>query len=172
MAVVYLGLGSNLGDRLAVLRVAIAELAGLGYLERVSSIYETEPWGDTDQPKFLNLCCRLRTHLAPRSLLAETQAIERRLGRLPTRRWGPRLIDIDLLTYDELTLSSPELTLPHPSIAERAFVLVPLAELAPRLCIPGHTGSVSDLLQHLPGCEQSARLVAPGAGSRSPTGPN
>src|ERR671932_123834 len=97
MATVYLGLGSNLGDRLGALRAALMRLARLGILEQVSSVYETEPWGVTDQPAFLNLCCRLQTHLAPEALLAETQAIEHQLGRRSGGRWGPRLIDIDLL---------------------------------------------------------------------------
>jgi len=160
VATVYLGLGSNLGDRLGVLRGAMAELAHLGQLNAVSAVYETEPWGDTDQPRFLNLCCRLKTQLTPGSLLAATQSIERHLGRQPERRWGPRLIDIDLLMYDDLQVNTLELTLPHPRIAERSFVLVPLVELVPMLRIPGQHGSVTDLLAKLNETGQPPRVIA------------
>jgi len=168
VAIVYLGLGSNLDDRLGVLRAGLAELAKLGELQAISSVYETEPWGDTDQPRFLNLCCRLRTQLPPASLLAETQAIEQRLGRRPERRWGPRLIDIDLLTYDDLQLNTTELTLPHPRIVERSFVLVPLVELTPTLRIPGHAGSVFELLSQLHETGSPPRVIAAAADVLTP----
>jgi 2-amino-4-hydroxy-6-hydroxymethyldihydropteridine diphosphokinase len=164
VATVYLGLGSNIGDRPAVLRAALDELSSLGEVVAVSSMYETEPWGDLDQPNFLNLCCLLRTPLEPELLVEQTQAIEQRLGRQPSRRWGPRLIDIDLLTYDDRQLNTPRLTLPHPRIAERSFVLVPLAELAPGLRIPGHVGSVTDLLGQLRDSGPPPRMVAATAG--------
>jgi 2-amino-4-hydroxy-6-hydroxymethyldihydropteridine diphosphokinase len=159
MASVYVGLGSNLGDRAGLLNQALTELAELGEVDAVSSVYATEPWGDTDQPGFLNLCCRLLTELAPQALLRQTQAIEQRLGRRPSRRWGPRLIDIDLLTYDDLQLDTAELTLPHPHLTERSFVLVPLIELAPTLHIPGQFGSVTDLLTRLENTGQPPRKV-------------
>ena len=160
MATVYLGLGSNLGDRLGALRAALMRLARLGTLEQVSSVYETEPWGVTDQPAFLNLCCRLQTDLAPEALLAETQAIEHQLGRRSGRRWGPRLIDIDLLTYEDCQLNTAELVLPHPLISERAFVLIPLAELAPTLHVPGTRGSVAELLADVSPDARAAVVVA------------
>lgn len=159
MATVYLGLGANLGDRLAQLREALAALPGVVVC---SSVYETEPWGKLDQPRFLNLCCELTTALTPSDLHASTLQIERQLGRAAEReRWGPRPIDIDILTYDDLVLSTPELTIPHPGIAERAFVLRPLAEIAPDLRVPGLPGTVSDLLERLPDAARTAWIVAP-----------
>lgn len=150
MATVYLGLGTNLGDRVASLRAALARLRSLGRLGLVSGVYETEPWGVVDQPRFLNLCCVLDTPLAPGPLLRELKAIERALGRTPTRPWGPRVIDIDLLGYEDTVLSEPGLTLPHPGIAERAFVLVPLAEIAPTWVVPGTGQTVAALLDRIP----------------------
>lgn len=164
MATVYLGLGSNLGDRLAALRAAVAELASLGQLTAVSSVYETEPWGDRDQPPYLNACCRLVTPRPPASLHAETKRIERRLGRQPGgRRWGPRVVDVDLLLYDDLQVSTPTLTIPHPRIAQRAFVLAPLAEIAPDVWIPGVGGPAAALLRAIPDAVQQARPFAPPA---------
>ncbi len=128
-----------------MLRAAVARLVALGSVTP-STVYETEPWGDPDQPKYLNVCCRLETRLSPVDLHRRIKEIEREVGRTPTRRWGPREIDVDLLTYDEAVLALPGLTIPHPRIAERAFVLVPLAELAPQLVIPGLPGTVSSLL--------------------------
>lgn len=158
MATVYLGLGSNLGDRLALLRAAVAELGGLGRVEATSSVYETEPWGDPDQPAYLNACCRLETALSPQALHAAAKQIERKLGRQPsTRRWGPRPIDIDLLVYDARVVQTPELQIPHPRLNERAFVLVPLAELAAELHVPGLAGSVADRLKALDHVENLVR---------------
>jgi 2-amino-4-hydroxy-6-hydroxymethyldihydropteridine diphosphokinase len=131
----YLGLGSNLGDREANLRAALAALGreeGIRLL-RASDFRASAPWGDTDQPDFLNAVAEVETALGPVELLRRVKAIERELGRQPARRWGPRLIDIDLLTWDRLRLETPELTLPHPRILARPFVWEPLAELAPAL---------------------------------------
>ncbi|HTE18801.1 MAG TPA: 2-amino-4-hydroxy-6-hydroxymethyldihydropteridine diphosphokinase [Armatimonadota bacterium] len=132
---VFLGLGSNLGDRDANLRSAlqrVTELEGT-HLECVSSFIETAPWGVEEQPSFLNAVAEIRTALKPRELLAAVKRIERELGRVPTYRWGPRLIDIDLLLYGERVVVEPELTLPHPRILERAFVWEPLREIAPEV---------------------------------------
>ena len=126
-----------------------------------SSVYETEPWGVTDQPRFLNICCALHTDLSPEALHAHTKAIEARLGRTVGPRWGPRLIDIDILTYDDLVLESDWLTVPHPRIAERAFVLMPLAEIAPDLSIPGVPGTVKEQLAALPDAARQAWVVSP-----------
>lgn len=161
METVYLGLGTNLGDRLAMLRATLGEIAALGTLFAVSSVYETEPWGDSDQPRFLNLCCALRTDLAPEALHAKLKDLEQRLGRRQTRRWGPRVIDIDLLTYGGRTVATERLTIPHPRIAQRAFVLAPLAEIAPALRIPGLDSTVSDLLAQIPEHGSLAWVVAP-----------
>jgi 2-amino-4-hydroxy-6-hydroxymethyldihydropteridine diphosphokinase len=129
---ICLGLGSNVGDREGNIRAAVARLAawpGVA-VERVSSLYETAPVGYTDQPDFLNAAVRVATTLAPRELLAACLAVERSLGRVRHERWGPRTIDVDILFYDDVALDTEELTLPHPRLAERCFVLVPLAEVA------------------------------------------
>jgi 2-amino-4-hydroxy-6-hydroxymethyldihydropteridine diphosphokinase len=138
----YVGLGANLGDREATIRRA-AELAGA---RRLSTIRETEPWGYADQPRFLNAVAELETGLPPRGLLDRLLEIERELGR--TRdgpRWGPRTVDLDLLLYGGERLHEPGLTVPHPRLHERLFVLEPLAELDPDLDVPGK-GLVSALL--------------------------
>jgi dihydropteroate synthase/2-amino-4-hydroxy-6-hydroxymethyldihydropteridine diphosphokinase len=130
----YLSLGSNLGDRLQNLRDAVAALERAGVLlPDLSPVYETAPWGLTHQPPFLNMAVAARTSLEPRALLRLLQQMERDLGRQPAERWGPRLIDIDLLFYDDLVIEEEDLVVPHPRLHERAFVLVPLVEIAPRL---------------------------------------
>lgn len=138
---VYLSLGSNLGDRAALLRTAVARLAALPetHLIAASSLHETAPWGKTDQPDFLNMALALDTALSPEALLAAVQKIEAELGRVRTEAWGPRTIDIDLLVYQGETRETPTLRLPHPYITERKFVLAPLAEIAPDLCVAGRT---------------------------------
>jgi 2-amino-4-hydroxy-6-hydroxymethyldihydropteridine diphosphokinase len=135
--IVYLGLGTNLGDRQANLRMAQRHLGTVVTVTGSSSIYQTQPWGFEDQPVFLNQVLAGRTVAAPDALLAAAKDIERRVGRQPSFHYGPRLIDIDILLYDQLQLRSDRLTLPHPHLTERAFVLIPLAELAPDLLIPG-----------------------------------
>lgn len=127
----YLSLGSNLGDRLVYLREALIELERNDAirLEQVSSVYETDPVGFTDQPAFLNIVVGIRTTLQPLDLLHFCQAVEIHLQRERIVRWGPRTIDIDLLIYDKINMDTPELTLPHPRMGERDFVKIPLAEL-------------------------------------------
>ena len=136
MPIIYLALGSNLCDRFINLQAAIAALAPAVRVLDQSPTYETPPWGLTDQPAFLNIVLKAETHLAPRALLAQLKHLESELGRQPAVRWGPRLIDMDILFYDELILAAPGLTLPHPRLHERAFVLVPLCDLAPDLVHP------------------------------------
>lgn len=144
---VFLGLGANLGDRRAALRAAVAELRAVLADVRISALYETAPWGDADQPPFLNAALRGRTSLAPLELLDQTQAIEARLGRVRSgRRWGPRAIDIDILLYGSETVAHPRLAIPHPLIRERAFVLRPLADLAPSRAIPPDYVQTAELL--------------------------
>ena len=131
----YLGLGSNLGDRQAYLDKAVDLLSLRLKVEQISSVYETEPLGSVAQPRFLNLVVEASTGLSPEALLALTKGIEKKLGR--TGGTGqPRPIDIDILLYGDKTVESPELTVPHPRLAERAFVLVPLAEIAPKATHP------------------------------------
>jgi 2-amino-4-hydroxy-6-hydroxymethyldihydropteridine diphosphokinase len=141
----YVGLGSNLGDREATLRRA-AELIGA---QRLSTIVETEPWGYVNQPLFLNAVAEIDTPLEPRPLLTHLLDVERRLGRERVGpQWGPRTIDLDLLLYGDRAIDEPGLQVPHPRMAERLFVLEPLAELAPELEIPGF-GTVRALLAGL-----------------------
>lgn len=137
MATVFLGLGTNLGDRAANLRHALAALPPDFTVTAVSRLYETEPAYLLDQPRFLNLAARAQTALAPLAALRRLKAIESALGRQASVRYGPRLIDLDLLLYEAVLMDTPELTLPHPRLPERAFVLVPLAEVAPDLVHPG-----------------------------------
>jgi 2-amino-4-hydroxy-6-hydroxymethyldihydropteridine diphosphokinase len=134
---VFVGLGSNLGDRELNLRQALERLEDLGPV-RASSIRETDPVGVTDQPKFLNAAAELATDLSPAELLERLLEIERELGRdrATERRWGPRVIDLDLLVFGEEEIDEPGLTVPHPRLADRRFVLEPLCELAPELRLP------------------------------------
>jgi 2-amino-4-hydroxy-6-hydroxymethyldihydropteridine diphosphokinase len=141
MAEALLGLGGNVGDVRTMLDKAVALLADNKdiVLRARSSDYATPPWGVTDQPPFINLAIRIETALTPRALLERALEVERALGRDRARetRWGPRTIDIDLIAYDDLVLDEPDLILPHPRLFERAFVLVPLAEIAPDRTIAG-----------------------------------
>ena len=145
MTLAYVGLGANLGDREAAVRRA-AEMIGA---TRLSSIVETEPWGYENQPRFLNAVAEIDTPLTAQQLLVHLLDVERRLGRERVGpKWGPRTIDLDLLLYGDAVIDEPGLQVPHPRMAERAFVLGPLAELAPALEIPGF-GSVRTLLAGL-----------------------
>lgn len=143
MVRVFLGLGSNLAHREANLREALVRLSAGVVIEVVSSCYETDPVGYLDQPSFINIACSGTTDLAPGDLLAFVKSIEAQMGREPTFRNGPRLIDIDILSYGDLVLETEELTVPHPRIYERAFVLAPLSEIAPGWTHPvlGRTAS-------------------------------
>ncbi len=148
---VAVALGSNLGDRLEHLRSALTRLQTSLDDLRASSVFETEPVPDTDQPPFLNACVAGRTRLTPRQLLSALQGAERAAGRRSTEeRWGPRVLDLDILLYGEQVIRQPDLEVPHPRMRERAFVLVPLAEIAPHWVIPGppcgdRTPTVADL---------------------------
>lgn len=138
-ALAYIGLGSNLDAPRDQLNRALAALAILPLSERVahSSLYASAPVGPQDQPDFVNAVAAIRTRLSPLALLDQLQAIEQRHRRIRERHWGPRTLDLDLLWYDDLTQRSPRLTLPHPEMHRRRFVLEPLAEIAPDLPIQG-----------------------------------
>jgi 2-amino-4-hydroxy-6-hydroxymethyldihydropteridine diphosphokinase len=145
--IVYIALGSNVGNRLANLRAAVDNLRPQLMVKEESNVYETPPWGYTDQPAFLNQVVMAETYMEPEPLLHHLKRLELALGRTPSFQNGPRLIDIDILFFDDLTLDSPALKLPHPSLQERAFVLVPLADLAPDLVHPVLNKSVNELLR-------------------------
>src|SRR5712675_2098524 len=143
MADVLIALGGNVGDVRATFQKAIANICGMaqGALLARSSDYSTPPWGDEQQAAFINACIEIETDLDPHALLFTLHRIEKKFGRDRTneRRWGPRTLDLDLLAYDDRAIASDALTLPHPRLFERAFVLVPLAEIAPDRIIGGRT---------------------------------
>lgn len=143
----YLLLGSNQGDRRHFLTEAIHALCALGTVTAQSAFYETEAWGRTDQPAFLNQAICLETSLAPLPLLASILSIERTLGRERKERYGPRTIDIDILLYDSLVLQLPQLTIPHPELPNRRFALTALADIAPDVQHPTKLISVKQLLE-------------------------
>ena len=151
MADVLIALGGNVGDVRATFQKAIANICGMtqGMLKTRSSDYSTPPWGDEQQAPFINACIEIETGLDPHALLFTLHKIEARFGRDRARetRWGPRTLDLDLIAYDDVSMQTPELTLPHPRLFERAFVLVPLAEIAPDRVIAGH--SVTSALARL-----------------------
>jgi len=148
---VYVGIGSNLGDREVNIRQAVDQLAELPQtrLVRLSSLYDSDPVGGPEQPPFLNAVAMLETDLSPRQLLWNLNLIESRLGRVRAERWGPRTIDLDILFYGNLVVDEPDLTLPHPEIENRAFVLIPLNELDPFLPHPRTGRVVSEMLKRL-----------------------
>ncbi len=150
MSKVFIGLGSNVGTRTAYLMKAVQALSTVDgiQLKALSNVYETAPWGDTDQPIFLNAALCLETDILPEVLLKIAKQIEHDIGRTPTHRWGPRQIDIDLLFYGNTQSRTETLTLPHPEILNRSFVLVPLLNI---LMEPGLKRSLSDALDKLPG---------------------
>ena len=140
----YIGLGSNQGDSLEILRSAVREMALLGEVQ-CSSVWRTAPWGPVPQAHFLNAVARLQTCYTPDELLTELYAIEQRKGRRRAERWGPRKLDLDILLYGNLQLATERLQIPHPHLHERAFVLVPLTELVTDIQVPG-LGWLSELL--------------------------
>jgi 2-amino-4-hydroxy-6-hydroxymethyldihydropteridine diphosphokinase len=156
--IVYLSLGSNLGDRAANLQTAIAQVAGLGKVEAVSSFYETEPVELTAQPWFLNCAVKLDTEKMPRQLIAGILSIERGMGRQRKQKNGPRIIDIDILLFGSSIIDLSSLTVPHPKMHERRFVLEPLAEIAPDARHPALKQTVGEMRDALPAGQAVKRL--------------
>ena len=148
-ACIYLSLGSNLGDRLANLRKACDEIEPKIHLIDQSPVYETEPWGYSDQPLFLNQVVKAETDLEPFDLLTFLKDTEVHIGRRETFRFGPRLIDLDILFYDDLSMETPSLTIPHPRMKERAFIIMPLADIAPDLVHPSLGKTINQLKDDL-----------------------
>ncbi|MBM4137054.1 MAG: 2-amino-4-hydroxy-6-hydroxymethyldihydropteridine diphosphokinase [Nitrospira sp.] len=150
MSIAYIGIGSNLGNREENCHRAIQLLENKGIVMRKrSSLYETEPWGVKDQPKFINMAIEIETELEPEELLKTLKDIEKEVGREESFRWGPRIIDLDILLFDDIILDKDYLRIPHPFMHERDFVLKPLCEIAPDKKHPVIRMSVHDLLQRL-----------------------
>ncbi len=164
MTTVYIALGTNLGDRERNLERALERLGTRVHITCRSTVYETEPWGVTDQPRFLNMVVEADTELEAEGLLAFIKDVERELGRTPGPRYGPRVLDLDILLYGSERMATEDLVVPHPRLAERRFVLVPLTELAPDLMVPGLGASARELLSRLPD-DESVRTY------KSPAGP-
>ncbi len=148
MTTVYIGLGSNLGNREDNCRNAMNHLteSGIKILKR-SSLLETEPWGVLDQPKFINMAVQAETDLGPEQLLLLLKRIEQKMGRTPSARWGPRAIDMDILFYNDIIIKTPDLEIPHPRVQERVFVLKPLVEIAPDLIHPVLKKTIQEMLR-------------------------
>ncbi len=158
-ATAFLGLGANLGDRESAILYALRTLDALPTINvtAMSSLYETAPVGVTDQPPFVNAVVRIETALTPEDLLQTVLHLENKMGRARTQRWGPRVIDIDVLVYSDRQINSPALTVPHPRLRERAFALVPLAEIAPELVLPGDHEPIKNRAEEL---RQNGNILA------------
>lgn len=144
---VYIGLGSNQGDKIKNLRDALCAMKSIGDINitRTSSLYLSEPWGKPNQPEFINQVAEIETELSPQDLLIHLQNIEIKMGRRRSEKWGPRLIDLDILLYGREEFNTPELTIPHPYMRERLFVLLPLQEINAELIFPGDGAKIEEV---------------------------
>ncbi|MCH2507254.1 MAG: 2-amino-4-hydroxy-6-hydroxymethyldihydropteridine diphosphokinase [Dehalococcoidia bacterium] len=158
MVLVYLSIGSNLGFRYSNIRSAILEINKFASLFAISSVYSTKPAGFLAQPYFLNVVCSIKTTMEPLQLLGRIQALESYMGRVPMFKNGPRIIDIDILSYGEVLVDFPQLQIPHPRMHERNFVLTPLEEIEPDFLHPLLRIPVSDLLERLPDADHIVRI--------------
>ena len=149
MTVCALSLGSNIGNRLENIRQAVVLMKPLGEVTKRSAVYETPPWGVEEQPRFLNVCILLETDEPPKALLGKLKKIEQAVGRTKHERWRPREIDVDILTYGGEVIDDEGLTVPHPRMRERAFVMIPLSEIAPDMKIPADDCEVSAIAQKI-----------------------
>jgi deoxyguanosine kinase len=158
MPTAYIGLGSNIGDRISYLKKALNLISKLPKtkITKISSLYETEPYGRKNQPWFINLVIEISTELNPMELFKRCKIIETKIGRIARERWAEREIDIDILLYDEISISTPELQIPHPDLHNRRFVLIPLSEIAPEAFHPIFQKSVSELLIE---CKDTTRVI-------------
>lgn len=158
MSEIFLGLGSNLGDRRANLENGLQRLTNSPEIQikKISSVYETEPYGAKDQPWFLNIVIEIGTGLSPLALLEVTQHIERQVGRGKTHFWGPRIIDIDILSYEDRIVMHPELQIPHPQLHVRQFVLIPLKEIAARFVHPGLKKTIDQIISE---CQDKSQVI-------------
>lgn len=159
MAIIYLGLGTNLGNRINNLEKACQYLTQFMQLSARSTMLDNKAQYITDQPDFLNLAVKGETNLSPQELLQLAKKIEGEMGRLPSGRFAPRVIDIDILYYDDWIVETPELVIPHPALQERLFVLQPLAEIAPHFLCPRHQKTIAQLYQEAQRVESSEKLV-------------
>ena len=161
---VYLSLGSNVGDRSAQLRDALGRLSAIGHVVAVSSVYETEPMEFTQQPWFLNCAVLLETDKTPQELMTAILGIEEEMGRRPVQKKGPRSIDIDILLFGDMIMESKDLTIPHPAMHQRRFVLEPLAEIAPEVLHPAFKRTIRELLDALPEGQVVRKQNTPSSG--------
>ena len=158
---VFIGIGSNLGDKIDNCRKAINEITAFAEIVNVSSLYETEPVGNEDQPNFINCAVEIKTDLSPHELLSHLNSVEDKLGRVRGEKWGPRVIDLDIIFYDDLVMKDDDLIIPHPRAHLRRFVLEPICEIAPDFIYPELEISILELLEKLGDSKMVIKLEQP-----------